>query len=544
MPGTIQVTVLEFKGGFSSSSKPSAKSLKVSMGKRQFHTWDKGDFSFPITKVGEDLVVSLLDAGGNEIAHQDIRTMQIIEKGDWDEVFAIDGGGNVHMKLRFVLSEEERHRIRLMRESAVKKKLETNPNIKLRLSQVSDSADTTSTKNEHKISDSQKGCSEVSPKVEASQAGSSMASATSSVIPPSLRENIPESTLIPDATDGSQGDKHEVKSESPKMQETEADHELIETQPLANVRSEGPRSPTSDRNNTVAPKLHDDKDSVEKTRSNVKKMISALENSKVQEVKSMKKASSVPAHELNRFRKATALAEDQESETDKSAKPVVDIVPSDHGSSQAPKQLSPTETLIPSGGNDLQKLKISPLDLTRQSTSETATSSGRMPEEQTQPRDLSINSTESSVVQGRGTSLKSSSNKKPTLEYYNEESCWGQSSGMWIFPDNTRRLCITTAGNKVEKTVENVSSKSNVLDKNVVHETEFETEKKQNKAEEGSGSSPNDSSNGVVGKVIKIGVIIGFGVLVLFTRQKEPSPYRKKHREENDNLFHHVPKYV
>lgn len=133
MPGTIHVTVLEFKG-VSSSSKPSAKSLKVSMGKRQFQTWDKGEFSFPITRIRENLVVALLDAGGNEIAHQDIRTMQIIEKGSWDEVFSINGDGHVHMKLQFTLSEEDRSRIRVMRESAMKKKLDTNPNIKLRFS--------------------------------------------------------------------------------------------------------------------------------------------------------------------------------------------------------------------------------------------------------------------------------------------------------------------------------------------------------------------------------------------------------------------------
>lgn len=44
----------------------------------------------------------------------DIRTMQIIEKGSWDEVFFINGGGHVHMKLQFILSEEDRNRIRIM----------------------------------------------------------------------------------------------------------------------------------------------------------------------------------------------------------------------------------------------------------------------------------------------------------------------------------------------------------------------------------------------------------------------------------------------
>ncbi|KAI3711563.1 hypothetical protein L1987_70102 [Smallanthus sonchifolius] len=51
-----------------------------------------------------------------------VRTMSIIEKGIWDDVFPIEGGGLIHMKLQFFLSEEDRNRIRLMRESAMKKK--------------------------------------------------------------------------------------------------------------------------------------------------------------------------------------------------------------------------------------------------------------------------------------------------------------------------------------------------------------------------------------------------------------------------------------
>ena len=44
----------------------------------------------------------------------DIRTMQIIEKGSWDEVFSINGGGHVHLKLDFTLSQDDRNRIRVM----------------------------------------------------------------------------------------------------------------------------------------------------------------------------------------------------------------------------------------------------------------------------------------------------------------------------------------------------------------------------------------------------------------------------------------------
>lgn len=41
-----------------------------------------------------------------------IRTMSIIEKGTWDDLFPIEGGGLIHMKLQFILNDEERNRIR------------------------------------------------------------------------------------------------------------------------------------------------------------------------------------------------------------------------------------------------------------------------------------------------------------------------------------------------------------------------------------------------------------------------------------------------
>lgn len=213
----------------------------------------------------------------------------------------------------------------------------------------------------------------------------------------------------------------------------------------------------------------------------------------MQEVKSLKKVSSVPA-QLNRFRKDDVLSEDQEP---KAAKRLADF--KDHTAetvderdgiaqidpSHAATELSSTETPISSAGNDPQKL--------RQSTSETATSSGKKPEEQTQSYALStnsINSTESSAVQGsgrgrgRGTSLESStmvvgSDKKPTTEYCNEECYSGESSGIWIFPDNTRPLCITTAGKEVAKIWH--------------HQNEAETHKGKKISSESKVSSPRNT---------------------------------------------------
>jgi hypothetical protein len=43
-----------------------------------------------------------------------VETRLVIEKGIWDDTFPLEGGGHVRMKVQFVLSEADRHRIRLM----------------------------------------------------------------------------------------------------------------------------------------------------------------------------------------------------------------------------------------------------------------------------------------------------------------------------------------------------------------------------------------------------------------------------------------------
>ncbi|KAK1365287.1 hypothetical protein POM88_040848 [Heracleum sosnowskyi] len=121
MPGTIQVSVLEFKG-IASSSPPSSVFIKVSLGKTEYQTWDKGDFSFPLTTLRDSLTVTIQDSKGNDISKIGVHSMAIVEKGIWDDLFPLEEGGHVHMKLQFSLSEEDRNRIRGVRESALKKK--------------------------------------------------------------------------------------------------------------------------------------------------------------------------------------------------------------------------------------------------------------------------------------------------------------------------------------------------------------------------------------------------------------------------------------
>ncbi|KAI3919170.1 hypothetical protein MKX01_018809 [Papaver californicum] len=122
MPGTIQVSVLELLDFPSSSS--STISIKVSMGKREFRTWDKGDFSFPLTTLRENIVVTIHDAEGKELSRTGVATVSVVEKGILDDFFVLEGGGRLHMKLQFILNSVERKRIQELRETALKKKQE------------------------------------------------------------------------------------------------------------------------------------------------------------------------------------------------------------------------------------------------------------------------------------------------------------------------------------------------------------------------------------------------------------------------------------
>ncbi|CAI9286069.1 unnamed protein product [Lactuca saligna] len=146
MPGSIQVSVLDFKELPSSSN-----SVKVALGKVEHEAGEKETFSFPLTNLRDNLIISIQDSEGNQISHSGIRTMSIIEKGTWDDMFPIEGGGLIHMKLQFILNDEERNRIRSMREAAMKKKQAEILNSRLRKTESAKSL--TSLLQRHEVSD-------------------------------------------------------------------------------------------------------------------------------------------------------------------------------------------------------------------------------------------------------------------------------------------------------------------------------------------------------------------------------------------------------
>ncbi|WOL20410.1 hypothetical protein Cni_G29215 [Canna indica] len=129
MPGTIQISVLEFV-----EPPPSALlthtddkasfflSLKVTTGKREYQTMGKRELSFPVVSLRDNLVVMVYGSDGNLVSQTaEFKTISVVEKGTLDGSFSLEGGGIVHLRLQFILSEEERLRVHELRNSKLKR---------------------------------------------------------------------------------------------------------------------------------------------------------------------------------------------------------------------------------------------------------------------------------------------------------------------------------------------------------------------------------------------------------------------------------------
>ena len=54
-------------------------------------------------------MIGMVFSGG-----EGVQAKSIVEKGYWDDLFPLEGGGRVHLKFQFALSEDDRSRIRTM----------------------------------------------------------------------------------------------------------------------------------------------------------------------------------------------------------------------------------------------------------------------------------------------------------------------------------------------------------------------------------------------------------------------------------------------
>ncbi|XP_042972548.1 uncharacterized protein LOC122304372 isoform X13 [Carya illinoinensis] len=542
MPGNILVSVQEFIG-LPSSSPSSPIRLKVSMGKIEYQTSDKEEFSFfsdfhsPLTTLRDNLIVTLLDADGKEISRAGVETNSIVERGFWDDLFPLEGGGHLRMKLQFVLSEEERNRIRMMNDADQYEELlsamPASQGVDIHLTEVS-----------------------YREPVEENESKTLPAEYPTRAICFDGVLSV-ESGLDIAATSNS------------------ISHDLEETMSHSHQKRTQPR----------------------KTRSNVRKMISAFESSLSQqdmqsqvkppptEFQSGQSITEAPlkSQHLNKGKKRSTKAEDSIS-----GRPTNPFLAEElkhgptyirkreeqisllgHKSSQESWQLEELNNkkfqiigTMPNLENEFKAVhkevdkeeEKSHQDSMQTSTSETPTVSGRMLDEHSgrHPHNFFIDKQASCSnpvreESRRGIQTKNiqkidvegaSRHRLESVEYNVKKHSLFESSGVWIFPVEARRLCVTTGGTKmidlmggysmepeVHQGKLNLSMGDNVEEHSVdagiavkVNKDEKTCHKIRNSKHEKSENI--ETSGGPVGQVVKVAIMIGFGLLVLLTSQK------------------------
>ncbi|XP_059432604.1 uncharacterized protein LOC132165914 isoform X3 [Corylus avellana] len=556
MPGNILVSVLEFMG-LPSSSPSSSISVKVSMGKIEFQTWDKGDFSFPLTTLRDNLIVALLDADGKEISHAGVETASIVEKGIWDDLFLLEGGGHVRMKLRFVLSEDERDRIRMMRASALKIKHDELLNRSIRSSRTSTMAGRS--QSEESGTESIK---EIYPNQK--QSTSNDADQYEEV---SSANPVPQGVDV-HRTEESQGEleRNESKSlpaEFPTRSICSNEISLF----LGGSGLDGASTSDSIPRNLEEDRAHNPQKQSQlgKTPSKVRNMISAFESGLAQDMRSSikppptqsqsKELQQGPTFTRKRGEKINSLGALDESKSSGDTGKVEELITKKF-------QIKGTNSNPRDKFNVVHKEvareeEKSHQDLMRLSPSETPTVSGRMLDEYsgTHPPcnlfpDKQDSCGNSVIVESRrGIQFKNvqeinvggaSCHKFESIDCCEAKHSSFESSGAWIFPDEARHFCVTTGGKKVMDLMGGSSTKPNVQEGKLnlsmqeymeehgvdagnaieVDKDEKNCHKVRKLKPESLEDMDTSGSGGPLGQAIKIAIMVGFGILVLLTRQR------------------------
>ncbi|KAJ6742788.1 hypothetical protein OIU85_016834 [Salix viminalis] len=563
MPGAIEVSVLDFMG-LQSSSPPSQMSIKVSMGKREYETRDKGDFIFPLATLRENLIVTLLDAKGNEISHTGVETRLVVEKGIWDDTFPLEGGGHVRMKLQFVLSEEDRHRIRIMRELALKKKhdelLSREPRCPEYATAV-DSRDASSSRTKHEVSDSRNRVfqSEVMATQQTSPNDPDKHEGSSSIVPVSqgFGANLKEGS-------------HKILGKKRGMEPPpiEVTLKTIRSKEALYYGSSEQKVTASDK---IPVKLKGHGDSalgkqnpLNNTPSNVRNMITAFESSLNQDMKPevtplpVKSASSRLEMEfppktfwLDEVRTEKNKPEQSFSGRDRSPYLIEDMQGASKNIREGEEHIdfgrAPTvatsfqdtgkleEELSDAsfrnkGSNVVLKNKLQVMDkadigkektsdiLMRALVVDKASVPGRMRNEYLGKHPYSKflarkkHSGDNLLITKSGKETHSKDLERINIQEGSGDAHSSECCGAWIFPYERRRLCITTAGTQL------LNLMGSFWDDTKVQPGKMASSVAENMEE--LSVHGGTASRGPVGQVMRAVIMVGFATLVLLTRQK------------------------
>lgn len=140
------------------------------------------------------------------------------------------------------------------------------------------------------------------------------------------------------------------------------------------------------------------------------------------------------------------------------------------------------------------------------------------------------------------------SNVKPKLIAYRDDELYdSENSGAWIFPNDKKRPCMTSSGKNLLHLSEDChiglddhqrnkrpSMQETTGKHSFFNRSDAMTKKgreKPQKPRNQSESFGENGSSGPVRQVIKIALIVGFGILVLLTRQRETRRNDKKSKD-------------
>ncbi|XP_065850181.1 uncharacterized protein [Euphorbia lathyris] len=556
MPGTIQVSVLEFLPP-QQSSFLSEISLNISMGKKEYQTFDKGDFSFPLISVRDNLIVILQNAEGKEIAHSVIETKLVIEKGIWDDLFPLEGGGHVHMKLQFILSEADRHRIRIMRESALKKKYDELLNSEVtspKHSTMIRSYSASSLLTNQEVSDSHKSLL----RNEVIQAILPSATTTFTLF---KTQNSTKKETNPNDTDRYK----DASSPSTVLRtigvglEEASDGRLVERTAIndpAETNFVEEASSLRSSGSVLARKLQADKQNLlEKSPSKIRNMISAFESSLNQDMRpkirpaSEKSELSENEVELSSGSIGVNGVDLKNTEvaqlagrvknpihiTKRQEKPKTSFVhPRDYSkeSTTGLDRSKGTTVNLEDKAKYLHKVGIqeekkSSEGFARALTGEKASVSRKMVHEKHKHNLLRRR------VFGENL-LKQTNKKEIQVNNLQDENCEGASAdepcssecdGAWIFPDGGKRLCITAGGKEIMDIMGEVHLEGRRKPTKMSSEAENVKEVKEDDSKapgrhEKSKTEDSASSRRPAGKMMRVGIMLGFATLVFFTRKR------------------------
>ncbi|KAI6679617.1 hypothetical protein NL676_033498 [Syzygium grande] len=546
MPGTIQISVLDIIN-LPSPSPPSPMSIQVTMGKRAYQIGDDGDFSIPLTTLRENLVVKLLDKDGNEVSRTGVETRLVVEKGIWDDFFPFEGGGEVHLKIQFTLSEEEQNRIRVMRLSALKKKHGEllNPTAK-----VAESASAV----RRKVST--EGNVETSGSLGHAQVGSEKIKAEMA-----QGASVSDSFEVADAKSGI----HKLSQPSEKQIIPVKDHTQYRSEDTS-PRNPSPRidsSPTrvsskkifkkienrSPNNAVLAAASNGEEDSLfphaTSTSSAVKtsSVFPGLGEGIAHNTEAQDPLETTPSNDMQPRTKAPpAKTEPSMSGTEnidnhqfkrtkiensKGAELIPQKVHSPFLKEESQQAASPSET----GIGPTRPLRVTKSSHDTRHSNLKATenqpdsSHDWSPEQHDSSGNMigmigkAIDSVDSPKINFR----RASNDKVKSMNCCQREHDVFEGSDAWIFPDEPRNLCITT-GRKLAMHLMGDASDDGEHMKVRRNETEVKKDQKKSYGKirpKTDNSTDVDPSGGQIGQVMKVAIMVGFGALVLLTRQRK-----------------------